>query len=423
MGTKNWILCLAAVLCAGVFSATGEPTEMREWHAVSGHKVEAKALEIAGGKVRLERADGSEVVVPLDKFIEADQETLREHFDLGEESGTKDEEEAPAEGEAAGDLPYPLGTTTDEIPCEGDFSYFLYLPKSLRKGARHPVLFVMGPGGGSKGIVNRYRTGAERNRWIIAVSKQSKNNFDGSQKAIDAMIAHVVKTLPIDEKRMYTTGFSGGSRMAFSTAQLHKEIAGVLACGAGGDLASSKQVAYGLCGSNCFNRTDMANSFKGFKNRDCLLRYFPGRHAWANAELCDDGITHLNGVFLIKNQSDYPDEYAHYIHQVEQLIEENAESSPMRAYMWTSFLTEHRVGGSKLAGMHAKLGADGLNKLYVKGLEGVSKFAQKHFGKISGSQWKSDPKVSAACKREASKYAGTPWEEILNKMSEDAQKF
>ncbi len=416
------ILCLTAVVCAGMFSAFGEPTEMREWRATSGHKVEAKALEVVGGKVRMERADGSEVVVPLDKFVEADQEMLREHFDI-EESATGDGEEAPAEGEAADDLPFPLGATTEEISCGDDFSYFLYFPESLRKGAKHPVLFVMSPGGGGKGNVNRYRSGAGRNRWIIAVSKQSKNNFKGSQDAIDSMIKHVTKTLPIDEDRMYVTGFSGGSRMAFSTARLHKEIAGVLACGAGGNVGSSKQVAYGLCGSNCFNRTDMANSFKGFKNRDCLLRYFPGKHVWAGEELCDDGITHLNGVFLIKNQSDYTDEYAHYVRQVEQLIEENEESSPMRAYMWTCFLTEHNVEGSKLAGMHAKLGDDSLNQLYVKGLENVSKFAQKQFGSISSSQWKSDPKVSAACKREATKYAGTPWEEILNKMSEDAQKF
>ena len=91
--------------------------------------------------------------------------------------------------------------------------------------------------------------------------------------------------------------------------------------------------------------------------------------------------------------------------------------------MWTSFLTDRKVEAPKLADLHAALGADPMNELYVKGLADVSEFAQEQFGSIGSSQWKSDPKVSAACKREAGKYTGTPWEEVLNLMGEDAQKF
>lgn len=412
------------LLCSFLHLLTGaEPTELREWHATSGHKVEAKALQVAGGKVQLERADGAKVAVPLEKLAEEDRAFLREHFELDEPADDGAGSEAVPEGEEADDLPYPTGAVTEEISCGDDFSYFLYLPKSLRRGAKHPVLFLMSPGGGSKGTAKRYVRGAERNRWIVATSRQSKNNFEGSQDAINSMIKHVTRTLPIDGKRMYVTGMSGGSRMAFATSQVHKEIAGVLACGAGGDLGSSKQVAYGLCGSNCFNRTDMANSFRGFKSRDCLLRYFPGKHVWAGEELCDDGMTHLNGVFLIDNEDDYPAEFAHYVKEVMAIVGEAKESAPLRAYMWTSFLTDHKVDVPELADLHAALGSDPMNELYVEGLKDVSEFAQKQFGAISASQWQSDPKISAACKREATKYAGTPWEEVLNKMSEDAQKF
>jgi len=411
-------LCWAAATAPGT-----EPTESRVWNAKSGHKVEAKALQVADGKVQLERADGTKMLVELAKFAEADQAALRKHFDLGEEPAAGGNAGAPPEGAPADDLPYPLGKTTDEISCGDEFSYFLYLPMSLRKGVKHPVLFVMNPGGGSQGDPDRYRAGAERNRWIIAVSKQSKNGFDGSQKAVDSMIEHVTTKLPIDRKRMYTSGFSGGSRMAFATAGIHKEIAGVIPCGAGGNVGSTKQVVYGLCGSNCFNRTDMANSFKGFKNKDCLLRYFPGKHDWANDELCDDAITHLNGVFLVANRSNYADDYAFYLQQVSELIEKCTGSAPLRAYLWTSFLTAHGVKDAKLASTHATLGQDEANKLYVKGLADVGEFAQKTFGEVPSSQWKADPKVAAACKKEAKKYTGTPWEEILNLMSEDAQQF
>ena len=197
----------------------------------------------------------------------------------------------------------------------------------------------------------------------------------------------------------------------------------MIPCGAGGNVGSAKQVVYGLCGSNCFNRTDMANSFMGLKNKDCVLRYFPGKHVWARDELCDDAITHLNGVFLIANRAKYPDDYAFYIQQVGKLIGECEKPAPLRAYLWTSFLTDHGVRDPKLAAIHAALGQDASNKLYVKGLAEVNEFAQKTFGAFPASQWKGDPKVSAACKKEAKKYPGTPWEEILNLMSEDAQKF
>lgn len=331
----------------------------------------------------------------------------------------------PPEPPPADDLPHPLGRATEAIPCGNDFNYFLYLPNSLRKGVKHPVLFVMNPGGGGAGDAERYKAGAERNRWILATSKESKNGYNGSQQAIDAMIKHVTSKLPIDQKRMYTTGFSGGSRMAFATSQVHKEIAGVIACGAGGGLGSAKQVAYGLCGSNCFNRTDMSKASIGYGHKACVLRFFPGQHDWANSELCDDAITHLNGVFLFahRSRSDYAADYAHYIQQVRKLIDESTTPSPMRAYMWSSFLTEHKVNDPTLASVHATLSQNAMNKLYVKGLEDIAKFAQKTFGPLNAAVWKADPGASAACEREAKKYTGTPWEEVLNRMSKDAQSY
>ena len=67
---------LAIFLSSLLVSAA--PTEQREWHAKGGHTLEAMALKVTGGKVQLERANGSKIVVPMEKFTEADQEFLRE---------------------------------------------------------------------------------------------------------------------------------------------------------------------------------------------------------------------------------------------------------------------------------------------------------------------------------------------------------
>jgi len=421
----NTPLLICLLLCWAAVAATGtEPTALRAWHAKTGQQVEAKALQVTAGKVQLERADGGKLQIDLDKLTAADQAALREHFGLdaapaaGGAPGSVPE--GVPEGVPADDLPYPLGTTTEAISCGDEFHYFLYLPKSLRKGAKHPVIFVMSPGGGSAADSDRYRPGAERNRWIIAVSQESQNGSEVYQRAVDSMIRHVTSTLPINPKRMYASGYSGGSRVAFSTAQTHKDLAGVIACAAGGNLGSAKQVVYGLSGTNCFNRTEMACFFRSYKSKDCVLRYFPGAHDWADEVLCDDAITHLNGVFLTENRTTYPDECAFYVQQVMALIGESSTAAPLRAYMWSSFLTKHSVKDPKLAAIHATLGQSEVNKLYVKGLADIQQFAEKAFAELPGSRNGSDPKASAACKKEAKKYAGTPWEDILNRLAGDA---
>lgn len=400
------------LLLAFAFPLIAAPTEVRDWTASGGQKARGSAVEVTGGKVTLKLETGKTVVVALDRLSDPDRAFLATHFAQPATSA------APAD-----DLPHPTGKVTGQIECGAESHYFLYLPQSLRKGAKHPVLFVMDPNGGSAGTAQRYLPGAERNRWIVAVSKESRNAVEGGEAAIEAMIKHVAETLPIDPDRQYFSGFSGGSREAFSASQRHKDFAGVLACGAGGSLGSGKQVSYGLCGSNCFNRTDMANSFRAIKSKGSLLRYFVGMHDWADARLCEDGMTHLNGVFLAKRKSGYPDDYAYFNEQVGKLISENESSDPTRAYMWASFMKDFDYDNPAATAAFATLAKDPLNVLFVKGLADVSGFAQKTFGEISGSQWQADPKVAAACLREAKKYPGSFWEKVLTKMAEDAQKF
>ena len=414
----NYLILLTAVATLNV--SASESTELRQWTAASGHQLKAVALRVTAGKVHFKRENGTSIQVPLAKLSKSDQEYLVEHFEL---AGKKETAPQAAEGKPADDLPYPLGKSTEEIACEGGFSYFLYLPKSLKKGKTYPVVYLMNPGGGGAGTANRYIPGAERNGWIIATSKQSKNGENKSQPAVLAMMSHVEKTLPIDKKRIYVSGFSGGSRMAFWATQKKKGIAGIIACGAGGNIGSRKQVAYGLCGSNCFNRTDMANAFKKISHKGAILRYFPGKHHWANAELCEDAITHLNGVFLSKNRSKYPGDYTEYSRQLGMLISDSEQSKPLRAFMWADFAKDYEFDSPQASKAYTSLSGDPVNQLYVEGLKKIRGFAEKTFGKISNSQWQADPKVAAKCKREAQKYVGTPWQEVLNKMSEDAQKF
>ena len=59
----------------------------------------------------------------------------------------------------------------------------------------------------------------------------------------------------------------------------------------------------------------------------------------------------------------------------------------------------------------------------MKGLDDIETFAKKTFGPLNVTVWKADPGASAACTNEAKKYTATPWEEVLNRMSKDAQSY
>jgi hypothetical protein len=107
---------------------------------------------------------------------------------------------------------YEPGRVVPEIRCKGasDYSYILYLPKSYdpAREEKWPVLFLMGPDGGTTNGIQRYIPGADQCNWILAMSIQSKNENDGpvSHAAITAMVEDVFTRFPVNKKRCYASG-------------------------------------------------------------------------------------------------------------------------------------------------------------------------------------------------------------------------
>ena len=120
------------------------------------------------------------------------------------------------------------GKKSEEIKVPvTEWSYHVYLPTSYTTDRKWPVLFIMSPVGGNAGTLDRYIQGAEMNNWILAVSVQSKNGSEVTEAPITAMVDDVCKRLPIDPKRIYSSGMSGGTRMAF---WLSEEMKGFRGC-------------------------------------------------------------------------------------------------------------------------------------------------------------------------------------------------
>jgi len=323
------------------------------------------------------------------------------------------------------------GKTSAEIKVAGSsqWSYFVYVPKSYTADRKWPVMFIMSPGGGDAGTLDRYLAGAELNGWILAGSVQSRNDFKPSEEAVKAMVADVCKHMPVDTKRMYASGFSGGARMAFwlSEEMKAKGFAGVLPCGAGGhpDRMSPKTIVFGLCGSNCFNRWDMACTLRGIKNGLSRLRFFQGNHDWAEAEHITYAMAWLNACYLKTAPATTTvlmDEKKQLMTKIHAEIDKDSGANPERAYDWAacqgimSALTGSQPTQALLKNPKVQL--------YVAGLKDMDLFVRKHFAtNVMDYQNNNGP---PAAKREADrlaqKYAETGLAALFTKMGEASVK-
>ena len=130
------------------------------------------------------------------------------------------------------------GEVIESVPCKRfpGQSYALYLPAAYTPQKNWPIVYAFDPGAQGDVPVRRYHEVAEKYGYILAGSNNSQN-FLGNDEAtaIQAMLADTEERFSLDPKRIYTTGFSGGARVATLVALRCTgscKVAGVVASGA-----------------------------------------------------------------------------------------------------------------------------------------------------------------------------------------------
>ena len=213
---------------------------------------------------------------------------------------------APAFQMAAQTVESPVnpvpGVVSDRILCTVDptQSYAIYLPSTYTPLKRWPIIYAFDPEAMGRVPVNLYKEVAEKYGYIIAGSNNSRNfSAADSSKGATAMWADTHIRLSLDDRRTYTTGFSGGARMAGLVASGCRQcqIAGVIAHGAGypsnRSPSEKDQIPYFLAvGDRDFNwpeiigirreREDLGMPYR--------VRVFQGPHRWAPPEVFEDAI-------------------------------------------------------------------------------------------------------------------------------------
>lgn len=419
----NFKRTLFFILLLTVFS-NGKPTESREWVSTAGTKVTGAAQSVKAGKVLLKLADGRGLTVSLDKLSAADREFLTEHF--GEESDTAVSTGSGAAFVTEG-LAQKIGEVVGPIDAGKGSHYFLYIPKSLRKDRLAPLMHVNDAGGGNANSVKGFIEGAEICGWVLAASVESKNGSSVAQnfQFAKANVAHITESLPVDPERIYFTGGSGGGAMSFYNAAMLPGAGSMPQIGYIPDNAVPKKGDHFVCGGTTdYNRYTSANAAQVL-GKSAIHRLYVAGHGGAPPWLRTEGIVWLNGRYLAKNKrsreiaAESPDYEASMIEWIGKLSSTEAH----RAYYWCVFLRdEYKISGvnaALLGTLTAKLSSTTENASYVKGIEEISKFSEKHYAKVStGSQFKhTTPQITKESEKLATEFAGVPMiEEIVKQL-------
>lgn len=190
----------------------------------------------------------------------------------------------------------PRGRLIERVPCEANpsQSYALYLPSTYTPERVWPVIYGFDPRGRGRTPVERFQAAAERYGYVVAGSNNSRNGpWEASMAAVQAMSADVARRLPLDVRRMYTAGMSGGARVAMGVAMGSANVAGVIASSAGfPDSTPRKSVPFaifGTAGTEDFNYLEMRRLDAKLESPH-RVAIFAGGHTWLSSELAAEAI-------------------------------------------------------------------------------------------------------------------------------------
>lgn len=181
-------------------------------------------------------------------------------------------------------------TLINPVYCQNDStqSYALYLPSSYDPKTAWPILYVFDPAARAQMAVQKFTTIAEELGYIVVCSNQSQNGpWAPIIKASNALFEDTDNRFHLDQRRIYTYGFSGGSRIASYIALQSDRICGVIGCGAGFPDGIAPQAGlefdyYGLIGNRDMFYQEMHTLYGqlGEYPIHLHLEIFEGPHQW-----------------------------------------------------------------------------------------------------------------------------------------------
>jgi len=94
--------------------------------------------------------------------------------------------------------------------------YILYIPSGIEESKRYPLVLTLSPGGDAQGMIQTWKVAAEKFKWLILASKESRNGIDMKQMAgkLVNLVQQVSFSYPVEKDKVIASGFSGGGMLA-----------------------------------------------------------------------------------------------------------------------------------------------------------------------------------------------------------------
>jgi len=193
---------------------------------------------------------------------------------------------------------FEQGKIINKVTCEQDstLSYALYIPSSYDSSKTYPVIFAFDAHGDGLKPVTLFKTQAEKFGYILVGSNDSKNglSWEKTNSIYNILFGDIQSHFTINNNRIYTAGFSGGSRVASSIAIINGGIAGVIGFSAGfpnlNQPITHKFDYLGVVGNSDFNYNEMIGLDKALETNgfNHFLIIFDGKHEWPQPEIIPD---------------------------------------------------------------------------------------------------------------------------------------
>lgn len=195
----------------------------------------------------------------------------------------------------------PRGEVVAKVISRSDAaqSYALYLPSNYSPNKKWPIIYAFDPGGRGNIPVELFKDAAEQYGYIVVGSNNSRNGPNVSlQLILQTLWDDTHARFALDEMRVYTSGFSGGARVAFAMAYAQgASVAGVIACSGGfpSQIVPSKSISFivfSTAGADDFNYPELRRLDATLRGLGIRSRFetFDGGHAWLPKNLCAEAL-------------------------------------------------------------------------------------------------------------------------------------
>lgn len=191
---------------------------------------------------------------------------------------------------------FKKGGIIDTVACSSNpsQSYALYLPSNYTKEQSWPIIYIFEPAARGKLPLRIFQKSAEEFGYILVCSNNSKNgSWANVFEAAKAMKKDTELKFNIDSERIYTSGFSGGSRAAMVMAKSVYKARGIIACAGAYPsknqymITANDSIAYaaivGNLDMNYLEHIQLAEELTS-KEIDNVLFITNKTHQWANSK-------------------------------------------------------------------------------------------------------------------------------------------